>query len=556
MADNTTQNIQLFQDLVLELQIANSTLPKIEANTYETGLALVEMGERMTFGSSAQSPTRPSTDLSKIEENTSKTAWAVMNLTEVVSYNLGNLIEVLTGNKLQEEENRRETLDVLKGLGGGKKEKDLTKQSKAGLSLGKLGIVGTIAKVLAGMGALVLGFFAGIAGQIKKVFLSTKIGAKIGDFITKGVGRIVGFFGSLSKAIAGSKVFTLLSGSITKVIQGVTDFFKPIGEVVKLFTSGGKGVGMISSFKNIAEQLGKIAKPLFNLGKLFGKLFLPLTIIMSAYDAIMGGIKGFEEGGIAGMFKGGVTELLTGLVGAPLDLLKSAVSWILGKLGFEEAEKSLDSFSFSDLIRKLIDRIVGWGQYFFELVFQPIMDAFLDISTAISQGDIFGAVKGVMKLLVTGSLDMIKNLLGGIAGAIGLKGVKEKIDSFKFGGLFGGTVSDTPSAPVFEDNKTTEAVKKIEEKGKGFSPLKSFSSGLLQAYDESAQKRMTGAEISATKASTAEMEAAAASAPVMVANSPTTVAPNINSSSQSITVNSSTHQERTNLLLMPSYAGF
>ena len=44
----------------------------------------------------------------------------------------------------------------------------------------------------------------------------------------------------------------------------------------------------------------------------------------------------------------------------PLDLLKSAVSFILGKLGFEQAEEALDSFSFQDIIRKVIFSFVDF----------------------------------------------------------------------------------------------------------------------------------------------------------------------------------------------------
>ena len=51
---------------------------------------------------------------------------------------------------------------------------------------------------------------------------------------------------------------------------------------------------------------------------------------------------------------GGISGLLEGIIGMPLDLLKSAISWIAGKFGFEEAEKMLDSFKFTDLIRDVI----------------------------------------------------------------------------------------------------------------------------------------------------------------------------------------------------------
>ena len=51
---------------------------------------------------------------------------------------------------------------------------------------------------------------------------------------------------------------------------------------------------------------------------------------------------------------GGISGLLEGLVGMPLDLLKSIISTIAGFFGFEEAQKMIDSFKFTDLIRDMI----------------------------------------------------------------------------------------------------------------------------------------------------------------------------------------------------------
>ena len=69
---------------------------------------------------------------------------------------------------------------------------------------------------------------------------------------------------------------------------------------------------------------------------------------------------GFEEGGILGGLAGAITGLLNSIVGMPLDLLRKAVSFILGKLGFEQASEALDSFSFQDIIKKVIFSFVGF----------------------------------------------------------------------------------------------------------------------------------------------------------------------------------------------------
>ena len=84
-------------------------------------------------------------------------------------------------------------------------------------------------------------------------------------------------------------------------------------------------------------------------GKVLGKLFLPVTIVMSAFDFITGFTRWFQR--IRGFnnkvsrFKDGVgggskSKLVGNLIGIPLDLLKSGVSFIADIIRFEEDRKS------------------------------------------------------------------------------------------------------------------------------------------------------------------------------------------------------------------------
>jgi hypothetical protein len=73
----------------------------------------------------------------------------------------------------------------------------------------------------------------------------------------------------------------------------------------------------------------------------------------------------------------------------PLDLLKSAVSWILGMFGWKSAEKALDSFSFSDLIGDMIsgmfDMIKGAVEWV-KLLFSDPTEALKSLWTGILGG--------------------------------------------------------------------------------------------------------------------------------------------------------------------------
>ena len=112
----------------------------------------------------------------------------------------------------------------------------------------------------------------------------------------------------------------------------------------------GKG-GMIGRIMSFAQGFGRV----------LGKLFLPVTIVMSAFDLITGFIDGFKESegnNIVSKFidgvGGGLSKMIGNLIGIPLDLLKSGVSWIMGKLGFDGAVKFLEGFSFKDLLMTIV----------------------------------------------------------------------------------------------------------------------------------------------------------------------------------------------------------
>jgi hypothetical protein len=64
-----------------------------------------------------------------------------------------------------------------------------------------------------------------------------------------------------------------------------------------------------------------------------------------------------DTGSIGLTITEGLSTLFATIVGFVPDLLKSATSWILGKLGFEDAAESLDSFSITDFIQNGISGI-------------------------------------------------------------------------------------------------------------------------------------------------------------------------------------------------------
>lgn len=128
-----------------------------------------------------------------------------------------------------------------------------------------------------------------------------------------------------------------------------------IGSLIKdTFGKTGKFAGISKAFSSGFQPIARFAA---SAGKLLGKLFLPVTIIMGVIDGVKGFMEGFSEGGIVEGLAGAFEGVITGLVAVPLDLLKNLVSWIAEKLGFEGLSEKLDSFSFAEMFAKFFDFI-------------------------------------------------------------------------------------------------------------------------------------------------------------------------------------------------------
>jgi GH24 family phage-related lysozyme (muramidase) len=250
------------------------------------------------------------------------------------------------------------TVDSLKTLNANIL-KGIKEKSKMGLGILIAGIVAPI--------IVLVNFFKQLALEFK--FLKKLTGKGLSKLFSplktlfKGKGPLGKLFLSLSKSIKGisasikgSKAFIGISKIGTSIKNGITTlgkFFKPIGSFFKTIFNISKN---LTTLTKTAKGIVKFAS---KFGSILGKIFLPITFLMGAYDFVTGFMDGYKEGGILGGLEGGLSKLFKTLIGMPLDLLKSAISWILEKFGFDNAKESLDSFSFSDLIGDMISGIFG-----------------------------------------------------------------------------------------------------------------------------------------------------------------------------------------------------
>jgi len=203
-----------------------------------------------------------------------------------------------------------------------------------------------------------------------------------------------------------NSVRAMNSGTFTPILESVKAVKSAFGAVeIPKFGNLGKIIEPITkTVKGIFKVFGSINKAFFAIGRVFGRLFAPLAVILAVVDTVKGAIAGFtsQEGGfvkkLVSGFVGGITGLFKGFIALPLDLLKNIISWVAGKLGFENFAKVLDGFSFAALFDKL------GGAYNDALQF--IIDTVVDF------------VKGIPETLKSG-LDVMGSKLKSIGESIG-----------------------------------------------------------------------------------------------------------------------------------------
>ena len=235
------------------------------------------------------------------------------------------------------------------------------------------------------------GFFGGIGTSVTTFFSNIKTSisnskalAVFDDVVLK----TKGYFGRVGTAISNLKVggmekLSSIGTSLANTGARIKEFFKP---VTALFGGGGPpgsgGGGIVNSIKgifnpvkslfNTVKSSSALMKPVMDgfklvqtfaktIGTVLGKIFLPITILMSVYDAVTGFMSGYKdaEGGtgekiFAGV-KEGLAKVIENLIGLPLDMLKSGLTWLIKTFfGESKVTESLEAFSFKDTIGKLV----------------------------------------------------------------------------------------------------------------------------------------------------------------------------------------------------------
>ena len=298
----------------------------------------------------------------------------------------------------------------------------------------------------------------------------------------KAVGvTITEFFAPVTKLITGTTGGPGGQGATKGIVGFIKGIFNPIT----------KAIGYVKSTAAIVDPFMAGVQPVVNfakgVGTFLGKIFLPLTILMGAYDAITGFMSGYadEEGNVGDkVFSGikeGLAKVIENLIGLPLDLLKSGLTWLI-KTFFGESvvTKALEEFSFKetigDMVRLPFDLIKGayeWIKTLFtdpaealstlwegivgdggliDLLFTPIDKALkwvmgvFGFSVPLDENGKEYSIMGIIKDALTGIVDFFKSLLD--------IDVKSVLKSIPGGGFL---------LKLFEDDTIDEKILAAEE---------------------------------------------------------------------------------------------
>ena len=307
------------------------------------------------------------------------------------------------------------------------KEKNLTLMED--IRDGIFGVQKGLTEGLAGLkdkGLLGLGVLAGLVAApfVALTAFFTQLGMEVkmlDKFLKGGLSRlfrpIIRFFDAIGDIFGKAGTGRFLKGDTIKIFgKYADDVALFIGRIKKVFQPIINGVSKVAGFVKTSETFMKGFQPVIKFaqgaGKLLGKIFLPITVVMTLVDVVKGMFAGYEEDGWLGAIEGGLTGLINSIIGMPLDLLKKAVSWMLGMFGFDNASAALDSFSFSDLISDAIGGIFDFGKKAFEWfgkLFDDPVGALQDLWTGL-------VGEGGFIDLITTPYNMAVNWLLGIFG--------------------------------------------------------------------------------------------------------------------------------------------
>tara|TARA_R100001591_G_scaffold7175_1_gene13535 strand:+ start:5655 stop:7262 length:1608 start_codon:yes stop_codon:yes gene_type:complete len=157
---------------------------------------------------------------------------------------------------------------------------------------------------------------------------------------------------------------------LNKSLRIFTLGFVNLGKTLRGFGSRliGKDSPIRKFFTRIKEFFGKfpILSKVLRVALRF--IALPLTVLFGIVDAVKGFMEGYKDRGFIDGILTAIGNVLGGLFGTVLDLIKDIAAFVLEKLGFENAAEALKDFSFKELIKNAFGGIVNFFENLPEII--------------------------------------------------------------------------------------------------------------------------------------------------------------------------------------------
>ena len=263
------------------------------------------------------------------------------------------------------------------------------------------------------------------------------------------------------KFIKNSKGYALAVTSLKGIQSGISSVMGPMKSAfTSVFGSGGSAGPAGAGGGGAGGAINKILAPLRAIGRVIGKLFLPITLVMGIFDGYKGFMEEYEkEQNFIDGIRGAVEGIVDGFIGGFVRLATSAVAAGLEFLGLENLATIIDNFgtditaSFKTAVGGLVDFVTGiftldleritkglknlvggTADFLFTLVTTPVDAAIAFVSDIFNLGDpdnpftirgfLFGDEATGQKGVINKAIDFVKDLFN-------MDNLKEKFDNIK-----------------------------------------------------------------------------------------------------------------------------
>ena len=324
----------------------------------------------------------------------------------IIQANLQNF----SGNKAREREvaneearaqKKQETLlgGIVKGVNS--LSDNLLKGLQGLKDKGLMGLLGTF--------GIAAGLFAAPFIAISSFFTQLALEVKVLDGLLKG--GLSKFFSPLVKFFKGVEDIFSKAGTGQFLKGDTIKLFGRYADDISLFIGRIKAVfaPLMNAAKGSASFMAgfqPIAKFAATIGRTLGKIFLPITILMSIFDGVTGFIRGFKEDGILGGIKEAVIGVVDGFVGGLIRMVTGAFAFLLELIG-------LDNFAAS-LKENVGDAIEGVYEIFrgvVDIITFPFRLAFEAVKGIFGFGTDFGGLFAGLGESIMGIFDGVINII-------------------------------------------------------------------------------------------------------------------------------------------------